>query len=89
MHTADGGVELTRGVKVGDVLVVRGIEPLSEGAPVSVGSKITLEEAAKLPTADAGVPNAPTAPIDDGSAAQPAAGDGSGSGHRHRGSAAQ
>ena len=34
MHTSDGGIELTRGVTEGDMLVVHGIEPLTEGAPV-------------------------------------------------------
>jgi RND family efflux transporter MFP subunit len=36
MHTSDGGVELTRGVNAGDLMVVHGIEPLSEGAPVKI-----------------------------------------------------
>lgn len=55
MHTADGSVELTRGVAAGDVLVVRGIEALSEGAPVKVSSTMTLEQAS-APPPDAGVP---------------------------------
>src|SRR4029077_1338255 len=33
MHTASGHVEVTQGLKAGDLLVVRGAEPLSEGAP--------------------------------------------------------
>ena len=37
MHTPEGGVELTRGVSAGELLVVRGIEPLSDGAPVKIG----------------------------------------------------
>jgi RND family efflux transporter MFP subunit len=36
MHTADGGVEVTEGIKAGEMLVVRGAEPLSEGAPVTI-----------------------------------------------------
>ena len=99
MHTAQGGVELTRGVKEGEVLVVSGIEPLSEGAPVQIKSKTTLEAATVTP--DAGVPGVtppPTTPLggsDQGSAAATppagsgagsadAAGSGSGSGHRHK-----
>jgi membrane fusion protein, multidrug efflux system len=45
MNTPDGGVELRRGVKEGELIVVRGIEPLSEGAPVKIDSKLTLEQA--------------------------------------------
>ncbi|HEV7553891.1 MAG TPA: efflux RND transporter periplasmic adaptor subunit, partial [Kofleriaceae bacterium] len=99
MHTAQGGVELTRGVKEGEVLVVTGIEPLSEGAPVQIKSKTTLEAATVTP--DAGVPGVtppPTTPLggsDQGSsAATPPSGSGSGagsgdaagsgSGHRHK-----
>lgn len=36
MHTANGGVEVTDGIKAGEMLVVRGAEPLSEGAPVMI-----------------------------------------------------
>ncbi|MFI5290164.1 MAG: efflux RND transporter periplasmic adaptor subunit, partial [Polyangia bacterium] len=36
MHTPEGGVEVTRGLSVGELLVVRGFEPLSDGAPVKV-----------------------------------------------------
>ncbi|HMG54189.1 MAG TPA: efflux RND transporter periplasmic adaptor subunit, partial [Kofleriaceae bacterium] len=99
MHTPEGGVELTRGVSAGELLVVRGIEPLTDGAPVKISSTTTLE-AASAPI-DAGVaPGA--APVAPGSGAEPAAvgsgsgdaagsgrdaaGSGSGSGHRrHRG----
>jgi membrane fusion protein, multidrug efflux system len=61
MHTPDGLVELTRGVKVGQEIVVRGIEPLSEGAPVKITSKITLEQASAVQ--DAGVPGVNSPPI--------------------------
>jgi RND family efflux transporter MFP subunit len=58
MHTPEGGVELTRGVAAGELLVVRGIEPLTDGAPVKLGSTLTLE-ATSAPR-DAGVgPDAP------------------------------
>jgi RND family efflux transporter MFP subunit len=49
MHTAEGGVELTRGVTEGEKIVVRGIDPLSDGAPVKIGSTISLEDAMKPP----------------------------------------
>ncbi|HEX4419146.1 MAG TPA: efflux RND transporter periplasmic adaptor subunit [Kofleriaceae bacterium] len=57
MHTADGEVELTRGVTAGELIVVRGIDPLTDGAPVKLGSTISLE-AATAPV-DAGVKDAP------------------------------
>ncbi|HEY4180312.1 MAG TPA: efflux RND transporter periplasmic adaptor subunit [Kofleriaceae bacterium] len=53
MRTPDGGVELRTGVKIGEVMVIRGIEPLSDGAPVSVKSKVSLEQAAKDAAAEA------------------------------------
>jgi RND family efflux transporter MFP subunit len=87
MHTPDGGIELTRGVAAGELMVVRGIEPLSDGAPVKLGSTLTLDAATARPAAGSGA-----APAAGGSAApdapagapgpEPAAG--SGSGHRHR-----
>jgi multidrug efflux system membrane fusion protein len=91
MHTADGGVELARGVAAGELMVVRGIEPLSDGAPVKIGSTLTLDAANARPAAAAGSGAAAT-PESAGSPApdappgapgpEPAAG--SGSGHRHR-----
>jgi RND family efflux transporter MFP subunit len=54
MHTPEGGVEVTQGLKAGDLLVVRGFEPLSEGAPVQVTEHTTVEAAENLP--DAGAP---------------------------------
>lgn len=45
MHTPDGGVELKQGVSSGETLVVRGIDPLSDGAPVKVNSTMTIEQA--------------------------------------------
>lgn len=84
MHTAEGGVELTRGVKEGELIVVRGIDPLTDGAPVKIGSTISLEDAMKPPSQQ-------PPPAADGSDATPAAGSGhgAGSGHHRRGSAAQ
>lgn len=92
MHTPEGGVELTRGVAAGELLVVRGIDPLTDGAPVKIGSTLTLEQA-NVP-ADAGV--GPATPLGSpGSGAEsgapapsPASGPeapGGGSGRKHRG----
>jgi multidrug efflux system membrane fusion protein len=78
MHTAEGGVELTRGAAAGELLVVRGIEPLTDGAPVKLGSTLTLE-AASAPS-DAGVTVPPSSPPNpDGSGAGSSAPAGSGS----------
>jgi multidrug efflux system membrane fusion protein len=57
MHTAEGGIELTRGVAAGEQIVVRGLDPLTDGAPVKVASTMTLEQAS-APPPDAGVPGA-------------------------------
>jgi multidrug efflux system membrane fusion protein len=43
MHTPEGGVEVTQGLKAGELLVVRGFEPLSEGAPVKITERTTLQ----------------------------------------------
>lgn len=43
MHTPDGNVEVTRGVNEGDQVVVRGIEPLTDGAPVKITDHTTLD----------------------------------------------
>jgi len=91
MHTAEGGVELTRGVKAGELLVVRGIEPLTDGAPVKLGSTLTLDAAAAPHDAGVASPAPPGAPEPGaaspaGSGAEPGTGSstGSGSGRRHR-----
>jgi membrane fusion protein, multidrug efflux system len=47
MHTSEGGIEITRGVNAGDLLVVAGADPLTEGASVTIKSKTTLEAALK------------------------------------------
>jgi len=75
MHTPEGGVELTRGVTAGELLVVRGIEPLSDGAPVKIGDKLTLE-AASAPIDGGVAPLSPPAVPE----AEPGAGPGSGTG---------
>jgi RND family efflux transporter MFP subunit len=43
MHTPDGDVEVTHGLDEGEQLVVRGVEPLTDGAPVKVTEHTTLE----------------------------------------------
>jgi RND family efflux transporter MFP subunit len=67
MHTPQGGVEITQGLAAGDQLVVRGFEALSEGAPVQITDRTTLD------ATDGGAPS--SAP--SGSSA-PAAGDDAG-----------
>ncbi len=64
MHTPEGGVEVTRGLNDGDLLVVRGIEPLSDGAPVKVVEKTSVEAIEKAQQADAGAPQQQTSSID-------------------------
>jgi multidrug efflux system membrane fusion protein len=53
MHTPEGGVEVTRGLQPGALLVVRGFEPLTEGAPVKITERTTLH-AAEQAASDAG-----------------------------------
>ena len=71
MHTDNGFVEITSGLNEGDMLVVRGAEPLSDGAPVRIADQVSLENF------DAGVTALPP-PV----AATPGAGAGGG-GHAH------
>ncbi len=74
MHTPEGGVEITQGLAAGDTLVVRGFEALSEGAPVQITDRTTLDA-----TADGGAPSAAsTAAGDDGGPAPAASDDGTG-----------
>jgi RND family efflux transporter MFP subunit len=61
MYTPDGGVEITQGLKAGEQLVVEGFEALSEGAPVKIATRTTLQ-AAQSGSADAGAPAASAAP---------------------------
>ncbi|MEO8843149.1 MAG: efflux RND transporter periplasmic adaptor subunit [Kofleriaceae bacterium] len=81
MHTPEGGVELTRGVTAGELLVVRGIEPLSDGAPVKVSKKETMAEAETDSGSGAGSDS--TVPAAAGSDATPAGSD-AGSGHHRK-----
>jgi RND family efflux transporter MFP subunit len=43
MHTPEGNIEVTRGLDEGLNLVVRGVEPLNEGAPVKITDHTTLD----------------------------------------------
>jgi RND family efflux transporter MFP subunit len=78
MHTADGGVEVKRGLSAGELLVVRGVEPLSDGAPVKISAQTTLAAAQARPDAGpaqpAVEPTAPaSAPAESAPASAPAA----------------
>jgi len=63
MYTPEGGVEITQGLAAGEVLVITGFEALSEGAPVKVSSRTTLQAAL---AGDAGAPAASGAPASSG-----------------------
>ena len=80
MQTADGGVELASGATEGQMMVVRGIDPLAEGAPVIVKSTTTLAEAEAAAAAAA---------AGSGSGAGSGSPSGSGSGSSAGGSAAR
>jgi RND family efflux transporter MFP subunit len=61
MYTPTGGVEITQGLNVGELLVVQGFEALSEGAPVKISERTTLaaaESQAAATASDAGAPSA-------------------------------
>ena len=57
MYTPEGGVEITQGLSEGELLVVQGFEALSEGAPVKISSRTTLQAAQPM-GADAAAPQA-------------------------------
>jgi RND family efflux transporter MFP subunit len=83
MHTPEGGVELTRGVSAGDIMVVRGIDPLTDKAPVRVTAKITLAESLKPQEAPAGSGSGSgSGGAGSGGSGGSDSGSGSGSGHR-------
>jgi membrane fusion protein, multidrug efflux system len=62
MHTPEGGVEVTSGLKAGELLVVRGFEPLTENAPVKISERTTLQAVEQL-ASDAGAPSASAAQV--------------------------
>lgn len=81
MHTPEGGVEITQGLAAGDVLVVRGFEPLSEGAPVQITDHTTLA----IATDDGGAPDPAPDPDDAGASVAATASSGAhGEGHRRQ-----
>jgi RND family efflux transporter MFP subunit len=76
MHTPEGGVEVTRGLKAGEQLVVRGIDALTDGAPVKVTAHTTVEAAEGV---DGGVADGGAADVPDAAEATDAGP------HQHRG----
>ncbi|HEX4446007.1 MAG TPA: efflux RND transporter periplasmic adaptor subunit [Polyangiaceae bacterium] len=92
MHTPEGGVEVTQGLTAGELLVVRGFEPLSEGAPVQISQRTTLAAAteddagSQAPAASAPSATA-TDPQDPGAAsgeAQASTAPSAGAGGKHK-----
>jgi membrane fusion protein, multidrug efflux system len=72
MHTSQGGIEITRGVNPGDLLVVAGADPLTEGASVTIKTKTTLDAALQTGGGSDSTSDAPVA-AGSGSAATPVA----------------
>jgi RND family efflux transporter MFP subunit len=73
MYTPAGGVEITRGLSAGELLVVQGFEALSEGAPVKISQRTTLQAAEQATAAgDAGAPAAPSTAASAGASASAA-----------------
>ena len=71
MNTSDGGVELATGATVGQMMVVRGTDPLTDGAPVVVKNTTTLAEA-EAAAAAAAAGSGTGSGADTGSGAMPA-----------------
>jgi membrane fusion protein, multidrug efflux system len=69
MYTPEGGVEVTTGLSAGELLVVQGFEALTEGAPVKITERTTLQAA----VAAAGAPPAPSAAPSAGASPRAAA----------------
>jgi RND family efflux transporter MFP subunit len=68
MHTSDGGIELTSNVKPGELLVVNGTDPLSEGASVVIKNRTTVAAVLAQGTGSDATPSAPPPPPAPGSA---------------------
>ena len=81
MHTPGGNVEVTRGLAEGEQLVVRGMAPLSEGAPVKITAHTTVDAV----HGDAGAGDGGAPPEVPAAGSTPAAG--AESGHKHKGAA--
>jgi multidrug efflux system membrane fusion protein len=60
MYTPEGGVEITKGLADGDLLVIEGFEALSEGAPVNIKGRTTVEAAESAGAAEAAPAPAPS-----------------------------
>ena len=67
MYTPEGGVEITQGLVDGDLLVIEGFEALSEGAPVNIKSRTTVEASEAAGAAEA-APSASSSASPRGSA---------------------
>ena len=67
MYTPGGSVEVTQGLAAGELLVVQGFEALSEGAPVKISSRTTLEAAQAGSAASASAPSASASAAPPGS----------------------
>ena len=67
MYTPEGGVEITQGLVDGDLLVIQGFEALSEGAPVNIKSRTTVEASEAAGAAEA-APSASSSASPRGSA---------------------
>jgi hypothetical protein len=67
MYTPEGGVEITQGLNEGDLLVIEGFEALSEGAPVTIKSRTTVEASEAAGAAEA-APSASSSASPRGSA---------------------
>ncbi len=84
MYTQDGAVEVTKGLAVGEQLVVRGLDALVDGAPVKVSDQTTVE-AVLASDAGATTPVAPPAASNGGAPGGAGSPLGSGGGPGSRG----
>lgn len=74
MHTADGLVEVTDGLKPGDMLVIHGVEPLADKTPVKiVGTGTIAGSASAKPSGASNDPPAPSGSKSPGPPGAPSA----------------